>query len=101
MRSYPLHIISAAENSGLCNGGDGTLRIKGRTRKPKHLAAVQAWARIGRIMTNKLYALVRHNGQWGISARTAPFLSRASYQEALDVATQSAAILRSAYWGRG
>ena len=50
-------------------------------------------------MTGKLYAVVRHNGQWGISTRDAPFLSCASYQEALDVATHSAAILRSAYGG--
>src|SRR6266571_4947125 len=44
-------------------------------------------------MRRKLYAVVRQNGRWGISAGDAPFLSCDSYQEALDVAVTAAAAL--------
>jgi hypothetical protein len=52
-------------------------------------------------MGRKLFVVMRHGGQWGIRASDAPFLSCDSYQEALDVATEAAAILRSANatWG--
>src|SRR5947209_14382310 len=45
----------------------------------------------------KLYAVLRHNGQWGISVRGTAFLPCHSFQEALEVATSAAAILRSAH----
>jgi hypothetical protein len=48
-------------------------------------------------MGRKLYAVVRHNGQWGISVYDASFLSCSSFQEALEVATSAAAILRSTH----
>ena len=47
-------------------------------------------------MGRKLYAVVRHDGHWGIIASNGSFLSCESYEEALDVATTAAAILRSA-----
>jgi hypothetical protein len=51
------------------------------------------------MMTRKLYAVIRQEGHWGIRVSNAPFLSCDSYQEALDVATNAAAILRSAHDG--
>jgi hypothetical protein len=57
--------------------------------------------RRGWIMGRKLYAVMRHDGHWGISASNGPFLSCDSYQEALDVANNAAAILRSARAGTG
>jgi hypothetical protein len=44
-------------------------------------------------MRRKLYAVVKQNGHWGISARGAPFLSCDSYQEALDIAVTAAELL--------
>jgi len=49
------------------------------------------------LMGRKLYAVTRHDGHWGISVSNAPFLSCDSYEEALDVATNAAAILRSVH----
>jgi hypothetical protein len=44
-------------------------------------------------MRRKVYAVVKQNGRWGVSARGASFLSCDSYQEALDVAVTAAKLL--------
>ena len=48
-------------------------------------------------MESKLYAVVRHEGQWGVSVRGTSFLSCVSFQEALEVAMSAAEILRSTH----
>jgi len=79
---------------GLCKCSKRVLGIQHAPPKLNAGVVVQEpGAKNETAMRRKLYAVVRQNGQWGISARNAPFLSCDSYQEALDVAVTAAAAL--------